>query len=195
MDVTTITVTDFKSQFWRDFPYLSSITYDPAQLYNCGNSVYYPTTLLFYEALIDGLTGVAPNTVTDPPSWKKIPNLTANYIQDQDITNAFAEAQTLFNPALFGSDANQKLAYLYLTAHFLCNDMRAASQGIAAAAQFPVAGRTVGSVSETYEVPEAYQKNPNYAFFTTSAYGMKFLQMALPNLIGNTMALTADANP
>ncbi|MBZ5673705.1 MAG: DUF4054 domain-containing protein [Acidobacteriia bacterium] len=191
MDLNTITVADFKAQFYRDFPYLP--VYDPAALYNTGDIVYYAPTLLFYQCQVDGVTGVTPGS--DATKWIKYLTTLDNYVQDQDITNAFTEAQVLFNQALLGTDATIRLAYLYLTAHFLCNDMRAAAAGISSSGSFPVQSRTVGSVSEAYQIPDAYKNNPNYAFYITSAYGMKYLQMILPNLIGNMQAVFADANP
>lgn len=193
VDVTTISVAQFEAQFFRDFPYLDAITYNAQALYNTGAEVYYPTTQLFYCALVDGITGIAPNS--DATKWQKTPDNIANYIQDQDITNAFTEAQVLFNQGLFGSDGQITLAYLYLTAHFLCNDIRASQAGIASTAQMPVQSRSVGSVSETYGIPEQYLKSPTLAFYGNSAYGLKYVQMALPKLIGNMAALCADANP
>ena len=47
MDLSTITVDDFKALFTRDFPYLNE--YDNAELYNAGERIYYTTTKLFYD--------------------------------------------------------------------------------------------------------------------------------------------------
>ncbi len=195
MDLNTITVADFKAQFPRNFPYLSAITYDPSAIYNAGVEVYYPTSLLFYTCQIDGTTGVAPTSVTDPVTWVKKIDDVLNYVSDQDIQNAFAEAQIVFNQALFGTDAEIKLGYLYLTAHFLCNDLLAAQSGIAGTGAMPVTGRTVGSVSESYGIPQVYLDNPIYAFYITSRYGLKFLSMALPGMVGNMFAVCARTNP
>lgn len=191
MDLSTITVSDFKSFFYRDFPYLP--VYDPAQLYNAGTRVYYPTTLLFYLCLVNGTQGVTPGT--NPNDWSIISDDINNYVQDSDITKAFAEAQILLNQALFGSDTNIRIGYLYLTAHYLCNDLKAAGGGIGAATQFLLNSRTVGSVSESYSIPQAYLDNPSFAFYTNSAYGMKYLSLVLPNLVGNVVAVIGGAHP
>ncbi len=137
MDLASITVADFKSLFFRDFP-------------------------------------------------------TA---QDADITKAFAEAQVLLNQALFTTDANIKLGYLYLTAHFLCNDLKAARAGIDSTASFPVNSRTVGSVSESYTIPAIYTENPILQFYTTSAYGMKYLALVYPLLTGNIGIVAGWTDP
>ena len=187
IDVSTITVAQFQAQFFRDFPYFDAIQYDNTALYNTGDEVYYPTTKLFYQALVDGVQGVAPGS--DPTKWVKAVDSINNYVQDQDITNAFDEAQVEFNTALFQSDADTTLGFLYLTAHFLCNDLKASSQGINAPGAFPVASRSAGNVSESYSVPQAYLDSPIYSMYTQSSYGMKYLMLILPMLTGNVQAV------
>lgn len=149
LDLSTITVADFKSFFPRDFPY--SAVYDP----------------------------------NNP-----------NYVTDNDITKAFAEAQISLNQALFTSDANIRIGYYYLTAHYLVNDLRTAAQGAGpGGADFPVSGRTVGSVSEQYAIPEAYTADPLLSFFTQTRYGMKYLALVLPKLVGNIGVVCGTTTP
>ena len=190
MDLTTITVSQFQSQFFRDFSYLDAITYSPTQLYNAGTEVYYSPTLLFYTAQQNGLVGVEPDT--NPSKWQVTADSINNYVLDQDILNAFAEAQMVYNQGFFGT--NITLPYLYLTAHYLCNDLRAAQQGLNSTGAFPVSGRSVGSVSENYMIPDTYKDNPNLAPFTSTAYGMKYLSFLLPNLVGNVNVVWGGAN-
>lgn len=191
IDVSTITVAQFEAQFFRDFPYFDAIQYDNMALYNTGDEVYYPTSKLFYQSLVDGQTGVNPvaGVAATPPTWVKAVDSINNYVQDQDITNAFAEAQVTFNTALFQTDADTTLGFLYLTAHFLCNDLKASSQGINAPGAFPVSSRSAGSVSESYSVPQAYLDSPIYSMYTQSSYGMKYLMLILPMLTGNVQAV------
>jgi len=184
MDLSTITVDDFKAQFRRDFPYLP--VYDNAELYNTGNRVYYPTTKLFYDCLADGVTGIPPSPPVDPAKWVKVIDDVDNYIQDQDITNAFAEAMLVFNQGLIqGTDAQVKLVFLYLAAHYLVNDIRAAQRGINGIGAFMVTSRSVGNVAESYGIPQAYLNDPLLAFYTQSTYGLKYLSLILPKLVGN----------
>lgn len=190
VDLTTISVAQFKAQFARAFPFLP--VYDPTATYNTGDETYY-TNGLFYLAQQDGLVGQTPGTNT--AQWQKTPDSLDNWVQDSDITNAFAEAQATFNQGLYPSDAIITLAYLYLTAYFLAYDLKAALAGIMAPGTFPVSGRSAGSVSENYAVPEAYTESPILAPYTTNAYGMKYLTMTLPYLVGNMRALPGHALP
>lgn len=178
MELSTITTTDFKTLFRRDFPYLP--TYDSTKTYNIGDKVYYSG--LFYEAKTDGIINILP-TVT--ASWNKVSDNADNYIQDDDITRAFQEAEISFNQGLFGTDDQIKMGYLYLTAHYLVNDIRTSMQGISSVGEQTVSSRTVGSVSESYSIPDHYVDNPTFAFYTKSGYGLKYLNMVFPRLRGN----------
>lgn len=178
MDLTTITVSDFKSQFSRGFPYLPE--YDNTKLYNKGDRVYYDTTELFYDCTVDGTQGVLP---TDTNNWTQVSDSVKNYILDDDITKAFVEARLNLNQALFSSDEFIELGFLYLTAHYLVNDIKAG--GLESSGAFPVQSRSVGSVSESYAVPERYKSDPILSFYTQSSYGLKYLNMILPALTGN----------
>lgn len=193
MDLTTITVAQFKAQFTRDFPYFSAIQYDPTAVYNTGDEVFYPAANLFYIALVDGLTNVAPNS--DATKWCKYADSVDNWVQDSDITRAFGEAQVVFNQALLSGDAQVILAYLYVTAYYLVVDLKTAMAGVNSTGAFPMSGRTVGSVSESYSVPAAYQNDPLLALYTQNGYGMKYLSFILPGLRGNVVAVPARANP
>jgi hypothetical protein len=179
MDLSTITIADFKAQFVRDFPYLPE--WDVAELYNTGNIVYYSTTKLFYIALNNGVTSV-PTTVAD---WAIHPDSIENYVLDADITRAFGEAEVSLNQPLFGSDANITLAYLYLTAHYLVLDLRAALSGIAGNGDFNQSSRSVGNVSTSYAIPAAFLDDPIVQYYSKTSYGQKFLSFALPRLAGN----------
>jgi hypothetical protein len=196
VDLSTVTTADFRALFPRDFPYLPE--YSAGQLYNAGNKVYYSTALLFYSCTVNGTIGVAPNATPTPPAvspWIIVPDNIDNYVQDSDITRAFAEAQVNLNQALFSTDAQIKLGYLYLTAHYLVNDLRAALGGISASALFPALSRTVGSVTESYMIPDVYKDNPVFSFYTTTPYGLKYLSLILPQLVGNFGAVCGWTHP
>lgn len=191
IDVTTITVAQFKAQFTRGFPYLP--VYDPAALYNIGNEVYYQTSQLFYNCILNGTTGIVPTNATN---WTQTPDDVANWVQDSDITNAFAEAISVFNYGLYGDDQTITLAFLYLTAHFLAADLRAAiAGGIMASANLPVSSRSVGSVSEAYDVPQEYKDSPIFAQYATTYYGTKWLAMTLPATVGNMFSVGNPSHP
>lgn len=199
MDLTTITVDDFKALFFRDFPYFSSIQYDPTAVYNTGDEVFFPATNLFYQCNTDVTQGVAPYPPPAAPAtspWTKYQDDSDNWVQDADITKAFSEAQICFNQTFFNTDPNIQIGYLYMTAHYLVIDLRAAmAGGINASGDFPLASRTVGSVSAGYAVPAAYTENPQLSQYTTTAYGMKYLTMVLPQMVGNIVAVWGGARP
>jgi len=190
MDLSTVTVADFKGLFRRDFPYLPE--YDDTAIYNKGKIVYYETTDLFYQALQDGTVGQLP---TDTDYWVKYDASTDDYVQDDDIERAFDEAEFNINQSIFSTEAQIKLAFLYVSAHYLVNDIRAASQGIESQGSFSVSARSVGRVSETYSIPQRYLDSPTFSFYTTSAYGMKYLSLVMPHLIGNVGIVGGDTNP
>ena len=114
MDLSLITPQMFKDHFKYDFPYL--LEWENTELYNTGNLVYYPTTKLFYDSLVDGNTGNLP---TDGDFWVKVADSVENYISDSQILRAMQEAKQVFNQALWGSDESITLGFLYCTAHFL----------------------------------------------------------------------------
>lgn len=181
MDLDLITVADFKALFSRDFPYLP--VWVNTKLYNKDAQVYYTPTELFYKALSNGVpVGTLP---TDVIYWVLYTDDIYNYVLDADIEKAFAEAKMQLNQALFTSDANITLGYLYLTAFFLVNDINAANAGLQVVNAFPVSGRTVGNVSEKYEIPPIFLENPQYLFLNSNLYGRKYFSMIYPYLIGN----------
>lgn len=191
IDLDTITVDDFKVQFPRDFPYLP--VWDIAnQPYNTGTRVYYEPTKLFYDALQDGVT-TTPDTLS--PDWVKVDDNIENYVQDSDIERAFKEAQANFNISLFSTDAQIQMVYLYLTAHYLVMDMKNALAGLESSGNFPVNSRSVGSVSESYDIPESYKTNPIYSYLSQTGYGLKYLSLVLPRLIGGVQSVCGGTNP
>lgn len=190
LDLSTVTPTDFKAQFFRDFPYLP--VYSNTATYAFGAFVQY-TDGNFYQCLSNNTVGIP---CTNVQSWVQVPCETVNdFVLDQDINNAFNEAIVLFNPALWDTDAIEKMAYLYLTAHFMVTDIRRANQGLSSRPEFVVSNRTVGSVTETYELPDRYKNNMILNGYLKTGYGMKYLDLLLPNLVGNTISVCGTVNP
>ncbi len=191
MDLTTITIDDFKDLFFRDFPYLKD--YDNTELYNSGDRVYYSITKLFYDCIKNGTTGVLPTS--GYPNWQEVSDSVNNYVLDADITKAFTEAQATFNQALFDNDADIQLAYLYMTAHYLVMDIQASLQGLQSSGSFTVNSRTVGSVSESYGVPDSFTNDPQFAYWVKTQYGMKYLSLIQNRLIGAVFTVDGGTNP
>lgn len=181
MDLDSITVADFKSQFWRIFPFLNE--YDNTKLYNTGVRVYYTPTELFYDCIVNGTQGILP---TDTDNWIIVADSVENYVLDKDVEAAFAEANVTFNQSLFGTDDQIKLGFLYLTAHYLSNDLKAALGGATGmGAAGILTSKSAGNVAESYGIPQAYLDDPILSFLTSTAFGLKYLSMVLPLLRGN----------
>ena len=138
-------------------------------------------TGLFYDCLNDSVTSIP----TDTTDWERVTTDDIyNYVLDADITKAFSEAQVNFNQSLFSSDAQIQLAYLYLTAHFLVVDIRHSSQGVNSKGDFITSSQSVGNVSESLSIPDKIANNPIFQLYTTTGYGMKYLNLVLPRITG-----------
>jgi hypothetical protein len=184
----SITVQSFKDQFFRGFNYLP--VYSSETTYNSGDIVYYETNGLFYRCIVNGTIDVVP---TDTDNWTLTQSVKANYVWDADITEAYREACTTFNPELLGDDDQIRLGYLYLAAHYLVLDLRA--NGASSLAALPVQSRSVGNVSETYAVPEWMSKDPILSYYATTSYGQKYLNLISSGLVGNVKAVCGYTHP
>ena len=134
MDLSTITTTDFKTYFERDFPY--------------------------------------------------------EWLKENDINRAFQEAQISFNQSLFTSDDKIRIGYYYLSAHYLVSNIKSAKQGVSSVGTFPVNSRSVGSVSESYTIPDWASRNPLFNNLSQTSYGQKYLSFIMPKIVGNVVAIS-----
>lgn len=176
----TITVSDFKEYFTRDFPYLP--VWDELVSYNAGEVVYYETTRLFYNTLANETpVGTLP---TDTDYFEVVAGDYYDYINDTDIEKAIGEMTAMLPVARF-EEPTLTLAQLYLTAHCLCNDIKTSNAGLASQISFPVQSKSAGSISESYGIPQKFLQSPLYAFYITSQYGLKYLALLMPRIIGN----------
>ena len=116
-------------------------------------------------------------------------------IIDADIEKAFGEAKFNFNPRFFKDQDQFNIGFLYLTAHYLVMDLRAASQGISGQFTWLESSKSVGSVSASYGVPERIMNNPQYAWLTKTNYGAKYLMLIMPYLVGNIFTVSGRTKP
>lgn len=190
MDLNTITVTDFKNLFVRDFPYLP--IWSNTTTYNTGAIVYY-TNGLFYQCLSNGVTAI-PTNVT---YWVLYTADIYDYVLDADIQRAFDEAKMTFNQGLIsdGTTASITMAFLYVSAHYLVNDIRTSKASLSGDGFNPVQSRTVGSVTESYMIPDRYKRSPIIIFYSKSGYGQKYLAMILPAMVGNIQVAAGWTTP
>lgn len=113
----------------------------------------------------------------------------ATTITTQDIGNAMQLVNVNINPCLFDNQPNYTLGYLYMTAHFLVQNIRASSQGINGQFNFLQAGKGVGAVSESFAIPPRVLNSPLWSMYTKTNYGMMFLQLVVPRLIGQVFSI------
>lgn len=176
-DNIEVTTDDFKNLFTRDFPYLP--VYVEGKAYFKDDEVYYAPN--FYKSLTDGNTTLP----TDTTNWALVNDSVDNYIQDSDILRAFNEAKVNFNAALFGDDDMVKMVFLYLAAHYLVIDLNNAMNPLAVGFMGFTQSKSVGSVSESYAVPQWMLNNRTLSAYAQTGYGRKYLSLIQPYLIGN----------
>lgn len=176
-DNIEVTTDDFKNLFARDFPYLP--VYVEGKAYFKDDEVYYAPN--FYKSLTDGNTTLP----TDTTNWALVNDSVDNYIQDSDILRAFNEAKVNFNAALFGDDDTVKMVFLYLAAHYLVIDLNNAMNPLAVGFMGFTQSKSVGSVSESYAVPQWMLNNRTLSAYAQTGYGRKYLSLIQPYLIGN----------
>lgn len=175
MSIQDLTVEDFKELFSRNFPYLP--LWVEGQAYFTGDEVYVAPN--FYQSLTDNNT----QPVTDTENWQVINDSVNNYVQDSDINKAWQEALVTFNQSIAGN--NPDMCFLYLVAFYLAYDLSLAASGAYGQITFPATSVSVGSVSESYYVPDVYLNNPILSFYARNGFGLKYLNMVYPNIIAN----------
>jgi hypothetical protein len=116
---------------------------------------------------------------------------TKENVRDSDIDRAIAEANALFNPALWTAGVDLEIAFEFLTAHCLCVNIGAAgglgesALGLKSSGSFPVQSKSAGPLSVGYVVPQEMADNPILNQFMTTKYGLRYLELLAPNLLGN----------
>ncbi len=116
-------------------------------------------------------------------------------VRDVDVTNAFTQADANFNEALFAAQAQYREAYLQLAAHFLCVNMINASQGVGGSAQWLTNQKGIAGVTEGFTVPDRIAKSPFLSMISKTSYGMTYLNLIQPLLIGNVVAVCGGVWP
>lgn len=120
---------------------------------------------------------------------------TLDTITDTDITNAMQEAGILFNPGLWENQQTYTIGYLLLSAHFLVTNIRGSSQGLSGQFSWIQSSKAVGSVSESYSIPDRILANPEFAMLSKTTYGARYLFLILPLLSGQIFAIAGATHP
>ena len=123
-----------------------------------------------------------------------------NTVRDSDITRAIAEAGALFNPGLWTAGVDLEISYEFLTAHCLVMNIIAAGgldkqgNGPGSTGTFAISSKSAGPASIGYALPDI-TANPILNQFLTTKYGQRYLEMLMPNLVGNAAAITGGTQP
>jgi len=110
---------------------------------------------------------------------------TNDSVMDGDIQVAISEAGLIVNSSLFQNQAAYQLAYGYAAAHCLVTNLKNSSQGIAGGFSWLENSKSVGSVSQSFSIPDDVMKNPAMAMIAKTSYGAKYLSLILPYMYGN----------
>ena len=117
-------------------------------------------------------------------------------VTDRDIINAFNATQNFnFSQTLFGSQAAYTFAFNLLAAHYLCETLQNAMAGISGKAEWITQAKTVGNVTESYNIPDRIMRSPYLSKLSKTTYGAQFLELVSPQLIGNMVAMHRPSLP
>lgn len=117
-------------------------------------------------------------------------------VRDTDIQRALNEAVSVFNNDLWSSD-EIKFVYLYASAHFLVQNIQMAGGlsssskglGINSRGGGITQSKSVGQVSVSYGIPESILSDRTLNQFMRTEYGLRYLQLLGPRLVGNAYAV------
>ncbi len=188
-NMSNITVEEFKTYFGRDFPYLP--IYNNQRTYWLDDEVFDEDSEQFYISLKDDNTAL----LSDDTAWKVIKDDIFNYVLDEDIERAIVEMDALFPYHLQLEDGLVVILQCLLTAHILVNNIRTSNSGLASQFTSIVTGKSVGSVSQQYGIPQSLLSNEWGAFFIGTQYGLQYLAYLYPYLIGNASAVEGATLP
>lgn len=146
--------------------------------------MYDKPTVAEFKAFFSRDFTYAPEPV--PPETNQDPALG---ITDNDISRAMLEGEMAANLDLAYDQASYTMWYLYATAHFLVNDLRTAFGGLEGSFQWTTTSKSVGSVSESYAVPESVQNNPALALWFRTNYGAKLMTMMMPYFVAPILSV------
>lgn len=107
-----------------------------------------------------------------------------SFVQDTDIAKALVQQELTVNPLLFPNQNVFTQGTLLLSAHYLVQNLRAASQGIAGKFEWITNSKSIDKVSAGFSIPDRILENPEFAYLADTRYGTQFLMLVLPLLTG-----------
>jgi hypothetical protein len=116
-------------------------------------------------------------------------------VTDDDIAGGILDAQFNVNPGLFPSQQMFSRAFLYLAAHEMIEKLRMAAAGVQSQYSWLTVAKSVEGVSQTFEIPLVVSENPFLAALSTTRYGLQYIKIISPLLVGNIHAAETYTNP
>lgn len=116
-------------------------------------------------------------------------------VRDKDISAAMTRADVLFAVRVMASQEMYTTCYLLLTAHFVCEIIRASYAGVSGQFSWLQQSKSAGDVAESFAIPDFIKRNPLLASLSTTKYGAQYVAMIAPYLIGNVEIAFGDSTP
>ncbi len=113
-----------------------------------------------------------------------------NCVTQQDIANAFVMVNASINQSMWPDQGTYNLGYLLLAAHFMVIALRASSQGINGQWGWAQNNKSVGAISEGFEIPERIKNNPDFMQYYKTNYGAQYLNLLWPQLSGQVFSVS-----
>ena len=105
-------------------------------------------------------------------------------VKDSDISKAQMNASFGMNEGLFGVESEYQFLYNILTAHYLVMNLKSSSQGLSGTFSWLEGSKSVGSVSQSFSIPQTVSENPLFATLGKTGYGVQYLTILLPLTYG-----------
>jgi hypothetical protein len=110
-------------------------------------------------------------------------------VLDGDITNAQTAAGMNSNVNLWSSQTEYTYVFNLLTAHFLVTNLLASSQGLRGQGSWLTQSKSIDGVSESFAIPQRVLNSPTLAPLSKTTYGLQYLNILAPRMVGNIMAI------
>lgn len=118
-----------------------------------------------------------------------------NNVVIQDVVNAMLETNVQLNQRLFVKPSSYNLGYLYMTAHFMAENIVNGQQGVNGQYNYLQASKGGGGISESFAIPQKILDNPQLSMFSKTTYGKKYLALVLPMLTGVMFSVRGHTKP
>lgn len=122
-------------------------------------------------------------------------NTNGRKVTDDDLNGAILDASFNINESLFADQPTFSRAYLFLAAHMLVQNIAASVEGLASQYGWLTAAKSVGGVSQSFAIPERIREDPFLASLSTTRYGLNYLTIVMPFMVGHVTALFRETNP